>query len=247
MTSGTYGPPSSTSLSSANLRLSLESRLRQRTALLGSTLYTLTWKERVTPLLRSISALRASVPRISAKDCTSWVTPQAMDASNDGKPRPLRYKGNAPSEQGNTRNPENPGSWRDWVALASWGTPMAQHANGSVEGYLNRKRKAVANGSKMGVSVTDLQMQALLASPWATPTTRDWKDGGFQPNVPENSLLGRQVWQASGETQIGSGVETRNTARLNPAHSRWLMSLPQEWDDCVPTAMPSSRTKRKSS
>lgn len=43
---------------------------------------------------------------------TGWPTPQAFDASSDGLPKPLRYKGNAPSEQGNTRDPNKPGSYR---------------------------------------------------------------------------------------------------------------------------------------
>jgi len=30
---------------------------------------------------------------------------------------------------------------------------------------------------------------------WATPTSRDHKDGSYTPNVEENALLGRQVWQ----------------------------------------------------
>jgi hypothetical protein len=29
---------------------------------------------------------------------------------------------------------------------------------------------------------------------WPTPTTRDYKDGGYCPNVPVNGLLGRMVW-----------------------------------------------------
>ena len=29
---------------------------------------------------------------------------------------------------------------------------------------------------------------------WPTPTTRDHKDGHYQPNVPVNGLLGRMVW-----------------------------------------------------
>lgn len=279
MTSGTYGPPSSTSSHSAALQSSLENKLRQRTASLGSTLFKLTWKERVTPAGRSISALRASVLRTSGKGCTSWPTPvsnddnksveahlamkarmggnrkaitslqvasklaswptprandvtgakippgreggialktaaslaswptpQAFDAANGGQPRALRYKGNAPSEQGNTRNPDTLGSYRG-----------------------------------------DLKDYAGLVSPRATPTTRDHKDGGFQPNVPENSLLGRQVWQASGETPTGSGAETKSTGQLNPAHSRWLMGLPPEWDDCAVMAMQSLRPSRKSS
>jgi hypothetical protein len=50
-----------------------------------------------------------------------WVTPLAFDATNDGEPRALRYKGTAPSEAGNTRNPESSGSYRgdlkDWAGL----------------------------------------------------------------------------------------------------------------------------------
>ena len=71
LTSGTSGQHSSTSLSSANLRLSLESRLRQRTDSIGSTLYTLTWKERVTPLRRSIFRRPLSVPHTFASASTS--------------------------------------------------------------------------------------------------------------------------------------------------------------------------------
>src|SRR5208283_610609 len=44
LTSGTYGLPSSISSSSVRLQSSLESRLHQRMALLGSTLFNLTWK-----------------------------------------------------------------------------------------------------------------------------------------------------------------------------------------------------------
>ena len=66
---------------------SLDSKLRRRTDFLGSTLYNLTWKKRDTPSGLSISALRASARRTSAKDSTSsptrpkagYVTPSARD------------------------------------------------------------------------------------------------------------------------------------------------------------------------
>lgn len=78
------GPSSLISSDSTTLTSCLESRLRQRTRSLGSTLYTLTWKQRTTPSGRSISALRASVRRTSASDSSSaevatWPTPSARD------------------------------------------------------------------------------------------------------------------------------------------------------------------------
>lgn len=80
LTSGTYGPRSSTSLRSVSLTLFLASRLQARTDSLGSTLYKLTWKERITPSGRSIPALRGSVLRTSVSACGGWPTPTATDA-----------------------------------------------------------------------------------------------------------------------------------------------------------------------
>lgn len=63
------------SSASAVLQQLLESRLRVETALLGSILYKITWKARVTPAGRSIPALRASVRRTSGSACTGWPLP----------------------------------------------------------------------------------------------------------------------------------------------------------------------------
>ena len=49
LTSGTYGRLGTTSSRNAALGLSLANRLRLRVALLGSTLFRLTWRRRVTP------------------------------------------------------------------------------------------------------------------------------------------------------------------------------------------------------
>jgi hypothetical protein len=84
---------------------------------------------------------------------------------------------------------------------------------------------------------------------WAKPTTRDHKDGAADGTAPTNALLGRQAWltKAHGQTPSGSTAETGSGGRLNPAHSRWLMGLPAEWDDCAPTATRSSRKSRRPS
>jgi hypothetical protein len=87
-----------------------------------------------------------------------------------------------------------------------------------------------------------------LCAPWATPTTRDHKDGASTlENTPINGLLGRQVSLASsGVISTGSPALTEKRGQLNPAHSRWLMGYPAAWDACAPTGMRSSRKSRQS-
>ena len=73
----TYGPHGSGSSESYALSVSLANRLRAKTDLLGSTLFRLTWKERVTPSGRVIPALRASGHHMLGRDCTGWQSPRA--------------------------------------------------------------------------------------------------------------------------------------------------------------------------
>jgi len=93
---------------------------------------------------------------------------------------------------------------------------------------------------------------------WATPQASDekWRystaaaatrrqESGKQMCVEAEALLVQAT--DSGLTAIGSPAATEKPGQLNPAHSRWLMGYPPEWDACAPTAMPSSRKSRKPS
>jgi hypothetical protein len=128
----------------------------------------------------------------------------------------------------------------DSASISSWQAPIVNDALGSQYAYGPKR----PNGSR--AIFLKLPGEAQLAT-WATPTTRDHKDGSSDGAVPINALLGRQAWLASGLIATGSLAETAKPGQLNPAHSRWLMGYPPEWDDCAVTAMPSFRKLRRPS
>lgn len=95
-----------------------------------------------------------------------------------------------------------------------------------------------------------LRDEAHLAS-WPTTSTRDHKGGYVGGRMRDGKIstdtLDVTAQLAFGEPPIGSTAKTEKRAQLNPAHSRWLMGLPPEWDACAPTATPSSRKSPKRS
>lgn len=84
MTSGTYGPPSTGLSPSADLQSSLESRLRVKLSMCGSTLCSLTWKLWVTPSGVFRFRLRASALRTSGTGISGWPTPTTRDHKDSG-------------------------------------------------------------------------------------------------------------------------------------------------------------------
>ena len=121
LTSGTYGPPRSglRSMVSDLEYLSMVSKLQALTALLGSTLYGLTWKESTTPFGTSFWLLRASVRRSSDNVHTGWPAPPASD-----------YKGGvAWRAMGERRHGSN---LKDFAMLAGWASPTCRdHKDGA--------------------------------------------------------------------------------------------------------------------
>lgn len=108
-----------------------------------------------------------------------------------------------------------------------------------------------------------LPRQAYLAA-WPTPNAASPQNLRGNGTDPERRLAqGRQIGiqdavryllhpsparlTASGELLTGSYAGTASGGQLNPAHSRWLMGLPPEWDACAPTATPLTRRPRKPS
>lgn len=122
LTSGTYGRRGSTSSSSAALQSSLESRLLASLPVSGSTLYSMTWKEQVTPAGRRIFLLAASAHRTSGNDSTGWVSPTVQDAHRGVKPPRPWDKGIPLSQQVSGLTGWSTPTTRDWKDGSSDGT-----------------------------------------------------------------------------------------------------------------------------
>lgn len=230
LTSGTYGPTSSTSSASADLSMSLANRLQQVTQTHGSTLYKLTWKEWDTPSGLCRLRQRASARRTSESELTGWPSPLASNVKNCYQDW---LKVLARKEVGRQPN------LQDFAVLAAWTTPTSR----------DWKDTSGMTAQRDGKDRLDQLPRQAFMTGWPTPTTSNTRSPSVDAAMNMYRQDGSKTQQrlqdfagitgplrltVFGEMRTGSYVEMENGVQLNPAHSRWLMGLPHAWDESSP-------------
>lgn len=244
-TSVTSGPTGSSSSEPVVPQSSLVSRYQALTAFSGSTLFSLTWKQRATPAKRWISVQRASARRTSDSDSTGWPTPKSSDGPRGG----MAERAVSETRRGSNLN--------DTVMLVSWSTPTAQDSRGAARHTTStgvmHPGTTLFDAARMTGWSTPLASdgdKAQLAS-WATPQARDVKGSplhGPQDRGTKGPPLNEQVrLVGSGPMPTGSTAATGSTGQLNPELSRWLQGLPVEWARSRPTETGSRRSSQRRS
>ena len=205
-TSGRYGLNSSVK---TDLLLFLENRLQANLPSSGSTLYTQTWRVKVTPSGRRLSAHTASTRRTDDSDCGSplfstWQTPTAA-----------AHKGAGRKENIDKRFKRRGGmNFQEQVSLTPvpWATPLAKRETRKNHEQRAEQRKAEGKTPfSMGLGEQAQKM------PWPTPMT--------------GSTSTRRSAKAKG---LGLGMTMREHLDTIPGGTPSGSNAPTENDDASP-------------
>lgn len=186
----------------------------------------------------------------------SWPTPSATDGRRGGS-QTEKMTGS---------------SLAQWAKMAGWPTPKLRDFRSENEAALDREghppdlnklallagwptaraEDAESAGTRKQRGVADTMTAVAALTAWRSPNAVDAKLGRCQ-GQGQIQLCHEARLTAFGETPIGFLLGPKGweivpaSGQLNAGHSRWLMGLPDVWDDCGVTAMASLRRSRRPS
>lgn len=206
-------------------------------------LRTTRWTTRLSGLTYEPSTLKRGVESwmASLEDFLAPPTP-----SQGSKPEPTTPATSGPSVRDSYEKPDPDGpSLKTWAEAFGTTTDASDQtlralATGTRQAS-SRRRKSVRRTSE---SDSSSWPTVDARSHWATPTSRDHKDGVNPSNkVETNSLLGRQAPRTPMLGPQSSENAQTSRRRLNPQFVEWLMGWPMGWTSLAASNCKSSETE----
>ena len=179
-----FGLRGISSSASAALQSSLVSRLKARLPTAGSTVFAMTWSEKVTPSGRSVCLLQVSTPRTADNASGSWQkgwpTPDAA-LMNDGAD-PVKHQERRDRLAAKWNNGNGAGlPLGQAVYLTAWPTQTAVDSF-SANATMKRNLEGRQTGHQHpGTTLTD----AARFSSWPTPKAEDSESTGAHRGTPD--------------------------------------------------------------
>jgi hypothetical protein len=186
-------------------------------------IYSMRWKEKVTPRGRRYFQLVASGRRTSVSDCglpAGWPSSTVGNAQGSQMAKDASPTGKRPDGSKATV------SLNQVATFAGWPTPAANTYGENLEREMERRKRLKekhGNGNGSGLTTT-------VAAQMAAVGTEE---------------LGPARITANGTILTGSYAGMESGGQLNPALSRWLMGYPVAWCQAAIRAARNMSTRRR--